>query len=201
MRKSLLLLAVLGALGFALPAKAQTAAGEVYLGYVFNRTYINSGSLNATGTSVPFNFNGGQIQGQYNINDYLSFFGYFSGSVTAGKTIQELPGSGSATITTTAQYALNYGAGPRLYISRGRIAPFMEVGLGGIRVSQAPNGETGANGFEIAAGGGVDIVMTNRISIRPVEFDYVATKLPDGQRNVQSGFTYSGGVIIRFGSH
>jgi len=52
----------------------------------------------------------------------------------------------------------------------------------------------------MAVGGGLDISLSSRISIRPVEFDYVLTRYtnPLTSTNNQNNFRYCGGIVFKF---
>jgi hypothetical protein len=54
--------------------------------------------------------------------------------------------------------------------------------------------------FTMAVGGGVDISVSNRVSIRPVEADYVLTLFNNPLTNAtkQHNFRYCGGIVLKF---
>lgn len=61
------------------------------------------------------------------------------------------------------------------------------------------------NGFAIETGGGVDIVVHKMIAIRPLEFDYLQTRLnPPGlainRLENQNNWRYSAGVVLNLGT-
>ena len=52
----------------------------------------------------------------------------------------------------------------------------------------------------MAVGGGLDISVSHRVSIRPVEFDYVLSRYsnPLTSTNNQNNFRYVGGIVFKF---
>jgi hypothetical protein len=87
--------------------------------------------------------------------------------------------------------------GPRLTLHDGRISPFVHVMFGVSRLRANSGGPVlTRNAFTIAAGGGVDLRISHRWSVRVVQFDYVRqsffNEAPDGGR-------LSAGVVFRFG--
>jgi hypothetical protein len=51
----------------------------------------------------------------------------------------------------------------------------------------------------MTAGGGVDIRASRHFSIRPVQAEYLLTKIPDGLNDRQNNFRFGTGVVFRFG--
>jgi len=54
-------------------------------------------------------------------------------------------------------------------------------------------------------GGGIDITLSNSISIRPAQFDFIGVKVSEAEgdwrvNTWQKGFRYSAGVVIKLGS-
>lgn len=104
-------------------------------------------------------------------------------------------------------------AGPEIRIPIPKVKPFGEI-LFGISGS---NGYTNLNKsvvaaggpslsirsehpFTMAVGGGVDISVTHRVSIRPVEADYLLTLFnnPLTNKSQQNNFRYCGGLVLKF---
>ena len=55
----------------------------------------------------------------------------------------------------------------------------------------------------MAAGGGVDVNITQHIAVKPIQVEYFMTQLPQLASNlnrVQNNLRYSAGVVFRFGS-
>ena len=119
----------------------------------------------------------------------------------------------SAPISGCAQGNLfTYMFGPELKFRMGKLEPFAEVLLGGAHsnlyanacgkisglcVSKSPSN----NAFAFDVGGGVDFAVTEKISIRIVDADYVLTRFGNnftGGNNSQSNFRFQTGVQFRF---
>ena len=119
----------------------------------------------------------------------------------------------SAPISGCAQGNLfTYMFGPELKFRMGKLEPFAEVLVGGAHsnlyanacgkisglcVSKSPSN----NAFAFDVGGGVDFAVTEKISIRIVDADYVLTRFGNnftGGNNSQSNFRFQTGVQFRF---
>jgi len=183
----------------------------VYSYLHFDPTVAGTGALN-------FNAGGG---GGIGLN-FLALFGLkaeFIGysSTTFTKTFPVpviVPGGVIPAGTYTAQGNMYTAlAGPVIRIPIPKVKPFGEA-LFGISGS---NGYTNLNKsvvavggpslnirsehpFTMAIGGGVDISVSNRVSIRPVEADYVLTLFnnPLTRTNQQNNFRYCGGIVLKF---
>jgi hypothetical protein len=112
-----------------------------------------------------------------------------------------------------------YLFGPRVSITKrsSRIVPAFECLLGGVNVAASIKSPLlpdirGARltveqtAFAMAVGGTLDIRLNHRISIRPIQLDYLLTRL--NSKPVLNGFEtfnqnnlrYGAGVVFRFGS-
>ena len=87
--------------------------------------------------------------------------------------------------------AYTFMGGPRLSTRMGNVTPFVHALVGGIGVPT--EGETG---FATALGGGVDVRVNDRISIRAIQADYLLTRLFNTNRN---NARLSFGVVFNFG--
>ena len=93
--------------------------------------------------------------------------------------------------------------GPRLNLRRfDYFVPFAELLVGGARGGSAVTGDSGQSAFAMAAGGGVDIVLTKNIAWRFAQIDYLmenfsgsALNAKDRQNNLRLG----SGLVIRLG--
>jgi outer membrane immunogenic protein len=97
--------------------------------------------------------------------------------------------------------------GPRLALrhpadSRGKVVPYVEAlaGFGHafntfVPIAQ-PKGS--ANGLALVAGGGLDLRVSRVVAIRPVEVDYLLTRIPNGNGNYQNNLRFSAGVLFQF---
>lgn len=105
-------------------------------------------------------------------------------------------------VTVSGTKSVLYGNhfGPRIYLrsraSRGPV-PFVEGLVGGSRIDVTTAGVTASqNGLSYKAGGGVDIAITRRISVRAIEADYYRVPFLTAS---QTNYVASAGVIFRFG--
>ena len=178
---------------------------ETSLDYTFTR--FNSA------THVPaFSANGGSGQFAYNFNRW------FSGVVDLG-AVHNGNIQGFKLDTTIT----NYVAGPRITIRSGsRITPYFQVLFGGVYATTStaaslaaitqdavviPAGTTiratrQETGFAMTAGGGLDIKISKHVSFRPIQVEYLLTRLQnlrtfddDNQNNIR----YSAGFNFTFG--
>ena len=87
--------------------------------------------------------------------------------------------------------------GPRLTLHNGRIAPFVHVLFGVSRLRADSGGPVlTANAFTLAAGGGVDLRITRRWSVRMFQIDYLRREFFGEPPNAGR---ISGGVVFHFG--
>jgi hypothetical protein len=181
---------------------------EVFLGYNYVR-------FNPDLSFFPsFNANGGGGQFVYNFNNWIGGVAEI-GAVTAGSV-------GRFNIDSTV---LDFVAGPRFtYHNESRFQPFGQVLLGGAYSTASmpltaavisggiivPPGSVvtarlhaSNNGFALLAGGGLDIRLSEHISVRPIEVDYYLTRLPNlltGDTTNRNNFRYAAGVSFLFGA-
>ena len=181
--------AVLGvACVFAIPTRAQQASApqfEVAGGY----SYIRANAANNGG---GFNLNGGSASVAYNFSDHFSAVADVGGYHFSG-----LPAGLDSTMYT-------YLFGPRYTFHKiNRFSPFVHVLLGVGRVNASSGGISGGeNGFAMAMGGGLDLPLERRISIRLIQAEYLFTRFDrvTGAAATQNDARISAGVVFRFGS-
>ena len=172
-------------LASASAARGQASKIDLYGGYDYVRYNANPRADNLP-PSESFNANGVSGQIACNVSDWLGLVAEISGYAVARKGFN-----------TTHQ--ISYLFGPRLDVRRGSLVPFARVLLGG---AWAEDGIVfgSVNGFAMTAGGGLDIRLSQRIAIRPVQAEYFLTTFPDGNNNRQNNFRYGAGIILLFGS-
>lgn len=141
------------------------------------------------------NLNGWQVGGGIHVLPFLRVVGDFSGYY--GPTT-------SNSTSRTHQYM--YLAGPEVSLPT-RVSPFAHVLVGGTRqmigFGTFPLDPAGHNsviptdnsGFTSAIGGGIDLKVEPLLWIRPVQFDYVMTRLGG---NTQNQARVSAGIVFRF---
>lgn len=166
------------------------------------------------------NFNGGGGAFVYNLTNLIGikadFQGYAVGTGWTNKLInQGFPVTGSA-----SGNMFTYMFGPQVKMHSGKFQPFAE-GLFGAAHSNGyatilrcisgndstscnlSNGNGNNNAFAMEWGGGLDIKVSNKLQIRPVEVDYLYTNFSSNHvahiANSQNSFKYFAGVNFTLG--
>lgn len=180
--------ALLASCGFANSACAQQATAAVpqfEVGGAYS--YLRANGDNSNGA---FNVNGGSASLAYNFTDRFSAIAEFDGSHFSG-----LPNGVSSTMYT-------YLFGPRYSFRKGaRWSPFAHALLGVGRLDASSSGvDAGENGLAMAVGGGVDLHLRSRFSIRLIEADYLFTNFYSvaGTSETQNNLRVSTGIVFRF---
>lgn len=154
----------------ALPAFAQeTPAFEVFGGYSLQN--IREG-VNETG-------HGFALAGEGNLSDMFGIVGEFGFyDYDGGK-------------------AYTFMAGPRVGYRAEKIRPFAHILFGGTNFKE--DNASGDTYFSLSVGGGLDVVVNEMISIRPVQFDYSPIRVTDGDYSqYMNTIRYSAGVVLTF---
>jgi hypothetical protein len=173
---------------------------------------------NPANVGKPFSLNGGGGATVYNFNGFIGIKmdlqGYGSTTHTVSNFVAVNP-AGVATIVNSASFQSNlftYMGGAQLRVPAHTFKPFAEFLFGGaltnfhgnlVTAAGATTVNTSNNAFAMAVGGGLDISMNKRISIRPFQMDYLLTRfgiplIPGGNHN-QNNFRYSAGINLTFG--
>ena len=188
-------------------AVAQDAPkADLFLGYSFLRA-------NSARDIPAFTNNGGLGTLAWNFNPHIAleaeFGGYHNGNIH------------NIEFDTTE---MTYLFGPRISLSRAkRVIPYIHVLVGGIYLTTSlpvtvvptpvtTTTTTGTtvriashqNNFAMAAGGGLDIKLSQSVMLRPIQFDYVLTRLQDlgasgSQNRDQNNLRYAAGIAFTFG--
>ena len=101
---------------------------------------------------------------------------------------------------------ISYLFGPRYSYRKYRyLTPFGQVLIGGVHGFDAyfpnPNGSTVTpDAFALAVGGGLNIGISHRLAIRPVQADYFRTQFPNNEANHENSLRLGAGVVILIGS-
>jgi opacity protein-like surface antigen len=192
MKKWLLFWSVISFLPAVAAAQA-TPRTEAFAGY----SYIRMSDL---GTA---SVNGGSASVAFDPTRWLGLVGDFGGY--AG-TKNGLNGT-----------MFTYLFGPRVMLRRGRITLFAQALFGGAHTSADPPPDLGAlarprredgvagggvfassNTFATAVGGGVDVGVTEHVSVRAIQAEYLLTEFNDGVHNRQNSARISAGVVFWF---
>jgi hypothetical protein len=172
---------------FGVSAKAQELPKvDVGVNYSFYRSYP------ATSGSNGFNLNGGSASAAYNFRDWVSGVADFGGYHV-----------GNSNGVNVDNHVLTYMFGPRFtYRGYRRISPFSQVLFGAARAGSGVFATTNSHtALATSIGAGVDWNVRDRFSIRPVQFDYILTHLPEltsGNNQTQNNLRYSAGIVFHF---
>ena len=184
--------AALLALSAVVPAaKAQEVpavpALELYGGYDYIRFNVNA-NVSGQPPSAIYNGSGGSGQLEYNANDWFSVLGNVGGFWATRSNNHSVAGAG-----------IPYLFGPRLALRRRRVIPFAQILAGGIATSSGIAYFGWQNNFAMSAGGGLDLRFARHFSFRPVQAEFLMTRIPDGLHNQQNNFRFSTGVSLLLG--
>jgi opacity protein-like surface antigen len=156
------------------------------------------------GGSQDFNCFGGGGTFAYNLNSWFGVAADMGGCKLTGLA-DGLSGKSFA-----------YVFGPRLTLrNHSRFTPFFELNFGGAYLSLTDNIEcddvhregvpcgenASANAFALTAGGGFDYKLTRKISLRPVQAEYLYTRFGNNFLNnaSQNNFRLKSGIVINWG--
>jgi opacity protein-like surface antigen len=170
--------------------ETSTPQVEIGLNYSFDR-------INPGGGYSAYSANGGFGDVEYNLNRHLGIVADLGANYV-----------GTVNGISVGDITFQYLFGPRFNIRHGRFNPYFQALFGEQRFSNGfnPGGVnpyTGSaqNNFAMAIGGGLNIAVSNRLSVRPFEVDYLPNEVsPGGLNYVQNNFRYAAGVVLRLGS-
>ena len=187
------------ALGSAASVAAQSGTAprgnpkaEVALDYSFMRANASPGQCGC------FNLDGGSAE--VAIHVYRNF-----------SAVADITGEHADTTSIPGQSLslLSYTGGPRFSFpfrrsQRTRITPFAQGLVGEVHGSDGefPNSSgslsNSANALAVLIGGGVDVAVSRRFSIRALQVDYGLNHLPNNANNSENLLRVSAGVLFRF---
>jgi len=137
----------------------------------------------------------------YNVNKWIGIVGEIGG-YRFDRQIYVLNTDETQSLATISGNMQTYLFGPRLNWRRfDHFVPFAEVLFGAARGSQQVTGDQSQTAFALAAGGGVDVILTKYIAWRFFQADYLLTNFsgsllsPDGRQN---NFRIGTGVVMRW---
>ena len=156
--------------------------------YTYTRTNILPGCSCVS-------LNGGSAEAQYRFTRHLAALADFSAGQRSGIT----PDGYSLTQFT-------YTAGLRYFPLRpaARLRPFAEASIGGAHaggtLSPSRSGVGGSsNAFALQAGGGLQVRVGHRITLQPIQADYLFTTFSNTMNNRQNDLRLSSGILFRLG--
>jgi len=160
------------------------------------------------GSSDGLNCVGGGGTLAYNFTKYIGVAADMGGCKILNNT------NGFGVSNTVSGNEFNYLFGPRItYRSKSKFQPFGEVNFGGTRVKVSCNSGTpcagdsaSKNAFAMTAGGGFEIKLNKKFTLRPVQAEYLYTRFGNNcllmactQNNNQNSFRLKSGVVINWG--
>ena len=148
--------------------------------------------VNSANFDYQRNGNGGSGYFAYNLNKVVGLVGDFGGYANTNKDNR----------------LMTYLFGPRFTWRHAKWNPYTQFLFGGAHAwaGESAHDKT-QNAFATAAGGGIDYNLNHRISIKPIQVEYVMTQLDaapiggnvKGFGSHQNDVRYSAGVVFKFG--
>jgi len=176
MRKLMLLLALFLVVAGVASAQNDAPKFQLFGGYSY---------LQLNDQAVATNFNGGSVSGSYNLRRYLDVVGDF-GFYHGGRS-------------GVSGNLMTYMGGPKGYYRFHKFTPFAQVLVGeGHASAGASYSFSAENSLAAAAGGGLDVKVSPRISVRVFQIEHVLMRFNDGVSNRQNGTRVSTGFVFRF---
>ena len=193
MRGILIFAAVLvgGALALASPAMAQEGfSGDAAVTYQWVHTNAGPGQCGC------FGLNGGSISGSWNVRGPWAVVADFSSQTATGA-----PTMGSSLTLTSGLAGARFEL-PRLRRTwihgAHRVQPFAQILVGAAHAGGGAAGlGDGTNRFAARAGGGLDVPVTRRFSVRG-EVDYFATTFANTVNDHQNNLLIGAGVVYHW---
>jgi outer membrane protein OmpA-like peptidoglycan-associated protein len=145
-----------------------------------------------------FSGHGGSASFTYNASKYLGLTGEVGG-YDFRRNLFPLTGSNNSVNGSMMSFLF----GPRLNLRKfDRFVPFAEFLIGGTRSGIEMTGTSTQSAFALAAGGGVDMVLTKNLAWRVAQMDYFMTNFSGpgvGGNARQDNFRIGSGLVVRFG--
>jgi opacity protein-like surface antigen len=166
---------------------------EVFAGYSQNRIKVQTVDENNLPTIERVRFDGFNAEVTGMLNKLLGITGDISGHYRS----DTLTGLGGSQKVKSQLY--NFLAGPEVKArNESRVTPFVHALFGVAHARDSVNGTLNATdsrtAFAMALGGGVDVAVSKRVSLRLFQADYNPTYFGDGrQDNIRLSF----GVVFK----
>lgn len=184
--KKLVLAAVI-LLGFSAIATAQDApAIEVFGGYSF--VGVDTSTAFSDSDAPQLNLNGWNGSIAINGNRWAGFVADFGGAY------------GSVEDVDIRLHTIMFG--PRITVRKGQITPYFQALFGYARLTaedQVEVSEYTENDFAMAFGGGVDLNVSDSVSIRAAQLEYFTTKT-GLTGDFADHIRFSAGVVFKMGN-
>ncbi len=203
---------------FAMPAPAAAKPADIFSDWANNAWNRHAWGLltpkfeiaglfsfiNFAPGSDIHNFNNYGATGSfaYNANRWFGLVAELGG-YRFSRDILYLPAGATQTVPATIKgNQQTYLFGPRLNWRRfNYFVPFAEILFGGAHGSPEVTGDASQSSFAVAAGGGVDVVLTKNVAWRFVQADYLMTNYSGSQLGAsarQNNFRIGSGIVIRW---
>jgi len=198
--------------GLAL-AQGEYPKVETSPAFMYIRTPISFTIPGGPGVSASFNCAGGGGTLAYNFSSLIGIAADLGGCKYFGQTI---PAPISSNVNGTG---FTFLFGPRLtFRSKSPFQPFAELNFGGMRISiscennpsnctdEFGTGSRSKTAFALTVGGGFDIKLSKKLSLRPVQAEYLYTRFGNDCNllvctfnNNQNSFRLKSGIVINWG--
>lgn len=202
MRKSFVLVGLLLITAGSALAQDEFPKVETAPAFMYIRTVPpgNVQSVNCAG-------GGGTIA--YNFSSVLGLAADLGGCKIFGFLPQNSP---NANKITGSEFTFLFG--PRITLRNSSpFRPFFELNFGGARASLSCNSNTACSGtsfaktaFAMTVGGGFDIKLSKKFSLRPIQAEYLYTRFGNDcpytvctQNNNQNSFRLKSGIVMAWG--
>jgi len=180
---------------------------EVFLGY----SGVRALPTDTLGNRLVW-LSGGSASGALNLNRYVGIVADVGGYRDTRLRLKGAAGNPSSTTDSTGS-AFTYLLGPRVsYRKHERVTPFAQALFGAVHASGVTQSQCSSascvklpseNAFAMTAGGGVDLRVHRRISVRLFQAEYMMTRfanLTTGDRQTQNDVRLSSGLVFGLGS-
>jgi hypothetical protein len=181
---------------FAAASRAQEGSRiSVFGGY----SYVRANPSDNSGLG-SFSMNGGDFSAAYNVNGWLSGVADIGGyHATRPLNCAALGCSGTGDFKGNTW---TYLFGPRVTFRHfGRVTPFGQVLFGVAHTTPNVFLTNNQTDFAMSVGGGFDYHLSHRLSIRPVQLEYLQTHFKEFDvidRQIQNNLRLSTGIVFRF---
>jgi hypothetical protein len=110
-----------------------------------------------------------------------------------GMTTASRLGSGNGYNITLGTYMV----GPRYrFYDRKRFSTYAQALAGAGHASTNAAADNGSTAFSFSTGAGLDLLLKRRVSWRVVQAEYLLTRIPNGNNDVQNQFRLTTGIIL-----
>jgi len=154
------------------------------------------------GAENNFNNYGATGSFAYNANKWLGLVAEFGGYRFSRDIYVLPPGATQQVLASIKGNQQTYLFGPRLNWRRfDYFVPFAEVLFGGGHGSSEITGDTSQSAFALAAGGGVDVIITKNVAWRFIQADYLMTNYSGSELAAsarQNNFRIGSGIVLRW---